>query len=112
MLTIDEFKKFDRDHPRIWQLFERYCLREIGNPGKIGAKKVMEDVRHSFRKVAGSKKKFRINNSWTSFYVRKFVLKHPHYKKRFNRKKSVADYLTSYDFDDHWRPIWREGGSS
>lgn len=77
MTTLKQrFKRFDRKNPRVFHLFRRFAFEAKENGFKhYGAKAIMEQVRWRVHMTTGGD--FKINNSYTSFYARKFMDEYP-----------------------------------
>lgn len=104
-MDVEMFKVYDTYNPEIWQAFEQFTLDVIQRGrGMFGAKAIMERVR--WYTVIERVGKYKISNSSTAFYARKFLLKYPGVKI-FQIRKSVADELCRDDFDANWIPILR-----
>lgn len=77
-----DFEKYDSENPQIWEAFVHFSFKAIGKGFKrIGARQVFEAIRWE-TKVQGNDG-FKVNNSYTSYYARKFVEKFPQHKDLF-----------------------------
>ena len=78
--TIEAFIKYFKENRPVWEHFQRIALEAAKMKFCYGAKAIMETVRFEIdrqRFGAGRKDQFKINNDWTSFYARAFVLCYP-----------------------------------
>ncbi len=82
------FEEFHQSNPKIWDLFCKFCL-EAANAGRkrLGAKAVMERLRWETFIAKDSKEEVKINNSYTAYYARKFVMAYPEYDELFTMRK-------------------------
>lgn len=70
--------KFDEENPMVWDLFVRFSLQAKSNGRDyMGAKAVIERIRW-YTSVETTGPLFKLNNSHTAYYARKFLHKHPH----------------------------------
>lgn len=83
--------RYDVENPGVWQEFERLALDLIGRGIQhYGAKAVMEVVRYH-RTVRSNDPHFRVNNTFTSYYARKFIRRYPQYRDFFDMRHSRYD---------------------
>lgn len=87
-----DFEKFDRENPEVWRLFCRFAHDALnyGARHRIGGKAVMERVRWSAI-VEEKAKPFKVNNSYTSYYVRKWQSTYPQCAHVFETRKVKSD---------------------
>ena len=86
--TIQEkFDTFNKENPIVYSLFKQQALKAI-NKGrkKISAKQLIEFIRWNIQ-FQVTKEDFKINNSFTSRYARKFV-------EEFEDHKDVFEFRT------------------
>jgi hypothetical protein len=88
--TIAAFTSYHKENPRVWYHFSRLAYRLMTQNRYYGAKFIMERVRweiddENFR--AGKRHKFKINDHWTAYYARIFLIFQPRYAKAFKRRK-------------------------
>lgn len=87
------FAQFDREHPEVWRLFERFTLDLIARGwSHYSADAVLHRVR--WETDAGAEpgsETFKINNNWTAHYARKFRRAHPAHAGFFRLRRSQAD---------------------
>ena len=104
-VTIATFLEYDLENFRLWKLFEHLALQAAQAGRKnFGAKAIMERIRWYTTIERPQDDEYKICNSWTSFYARKFALKHPRHADLFQYRRSIADGLTREHFDEHWLP--------
>ena len=89
---LQAFREFHLKNPKVYILFEAQALGAIAKGRKkIGAKSIMEWIRwelyHNITK--GS---FKLNNNFTSYYVRIFIRHHPQHADKFEIRR-----LRSYE---------------
>lgn len=86
-LTAAKFLEYHREHPDIWQHFEKLTLQLVKNGVRhYGAKAIMEVVR--FHRQVKKRDGFKISNSYTAYYARIFAIKYPQHKKFFAFKST------------------------
>lgn len=87
--TIQErFELFDRAHPDIYALFRQYAY-ELLRAGRkrYGAKSIIERIRWHMATSGKQDEDWKINNVYTSRYVRKLVEEHPEFEGFFELRK-------------------------
>jgi hypothetical protein len=87
-LSLQErFQEFDRAHPDVYALFKRLAI-ELRSAGRdhYGAKGIMEVVRFNYQ-TSSAGGEFKINNSFTSRYVRKLVYEMPEFAGFFETRR-------------------------
>lgn len=86
-MTLDaRFKVFDEQNPQVYAMF-RSSVAEAAQAGarKIGAKMIMENIRwRSMIETRGEP--WKVNNSYSSRYVRKLLAESPHLEYLFERR--------------------------
>lgn len=89
--TIQErFAEFDRAHPDVYELFRRFAfeLRDAGRK-RYSAKALIERIRWHMA-TSSTEEEFKINNVFTSRYVRKLVEQCPEFEGFFELRKLKA----------------------
>lgn len=90
LLTCDLFLVYHKAKPEVWQHFERFALSvwESGRK-KYGAKGIMERVRWHVEIESNNKEDFKVQNNFTAYYARIFLIKYPEAKEAefFNIKE-------------------------
>ena len=83
----ERFVKFDRKYPDIYWLFKRFSFEAMKAGLKnYGAKAIFERIRwHKRVELNGSD--FKINNNYTSRYVRKLIFECPEFSEFFITRK-------------------------
>ena len=90
--TIEQrFAAFDREHPRVWQLFERFAL-ELVRAGRrhYSADAVLHRVRWETDAGSNGADDFKINNDFAALYSRKWTRLHPEHAKFFRTRERRA----------------------
>jgi len=86
--TIDEaFEDFHKANPHVYKYFKDYfeMLHHRKSWQKVSGKMIMENLRWTvLTKTNGSE--FKLDNNFTSRYIRVFVKEFPQYKKCFTLK--------------------------
>ena len=91
---ILDFEKYDEENPQIWEVFVHFSFKAIGKGfSKIGAKQIFEAIRWE-TKVKGSDG-FKVNNSYSSDYSRKFVRMFPEYKDLFVFRQQLTPRINA-----------------
>lgn len=82
--TLEErWQAFDRENPQVWRAFERFTWDAIrAGRERIGAKAIWERMRW-WSSVETTGDEYRLNNSWVSFYARKFRKAYPEHAHVF-----------------------------
>lgn len=85
--TLDRFVTYHRDNPEIWRLFLKYAA-EAKRAGRerFSAKAVMERIRWECEIGGANGGKFKVNNNFTSFYVRAICGACPEFKGFFETR--------------------------
>lgn len=86
-----DFAEFDRQNPQVYRHFMIFALEAIrAGHKRIGAKAVMERVRwESAMQTIGSL--YKVNNSYVSYYARKFMADFPEHAAIFRTRKVAVD---------------------
>lgn len=77
--TIQErFEEFHAAHPDVYALFKRFAfeLREAGRE-RYGSDAIMQQIRWHYATSSSGGPDFKINDAYTSRYVRKLIADHP-----------------------------------
>ncbi|MBX6314784.1 MAG: hypothetical protein IRY99_17985 [Isosphaeraceae bacterium] len=91
-LTLQQrFELFDASNPHIYEHFKAFtlALRAAGIQ-RYGAKSIMERIRWHVAIETGNDS-FKINNNYTSRYVRKLVAEYPELRAFFEMRTLLAD---------------------
>lgn len=86
--TWARFEEYFMGNPRVWTYFKRFAAYAKAHNKKIGAKAIMERVRWEcdFGEEA-SAGEFRVNNNYTSYYVRLLISQCPEFKGFFELRE-------------------------
>ena len=86
-----KFEAYHQAHPGIYQRFKDLALRLI-EQGKThyGAKTIMEVIRYHTDADSRPGSKFKIDNSFSAYYARKFADDHPEHKHFFSMRQLKA----------------------
>lgn len=84
VLTLAErFEAFDAANPHVWRAFERFAFEAVrAGRTRIGAKAIWERMRW-WSTFETSDPEFKINNSYTAHYARKWIRLHPEHAGLF-----------------------------
>jgi len=75
---MKSFTDYDRQNPHIYSLFCALAYDYIKSGRRhLSAKLLIEEIR--WHKFVGRTDYFKVSNSYTSMYARKFLLEHPQY---------------------------------
>jgi hypothetical protein len=87
----ESFAEFDRDHPEVWRLFERFAFEAIQRGHRHhSADAILHVVRWETDANAHGKP-YKVNNNFTPYFARKFQRAHPQHAGFFRNRKSKAD---------------------
>lgn len=92
-MTIQQrFEKFHQDNPAIYELIMRFT-KEAQRRGfkNYSIKGIFERVRWHMNIETDSKDEFKLNNNYTSRYVRLIEQKHPELSGFFRTRELTAD---------------------
>lgn len=89
-LTIQDFVRFDTENPAVYRIFERFAMEAHRTGRAVGAKMIWERIRW-YAHVETQGDCFKLNNNYTAFYARKFMVAHPETADMFETRESVAD---------------------
>ena len=89
--TLDQrFGEYHAANPKVYELFERFTVEAyLRRRKRIGAKMIVERIRW-YTKVETQGDAFKINNSYTSRYVRLLTEKRPDLAPLFETRKLKA----------------------
>ena len=89
---IKAFREFDRANPKVYILFKQFALEAFRarDVRKIGARLILERIRWEMI-MEKRDEDYKINNNFTPFYARKFIIEFPEFHDRFELRSSVAD---------------------
>ena len=91
MTTRADFLDYDRRNPAVWPMFERFALEAARAGVRMGAKAIWERMRWEVRINTPGDDFAKLNNSYVSWYSRRFKEQHPGYGQIFAIRKAQAD---------------------
>ena len=92
MTTRADFEDYLEHNPNVWPTFERFALEAARRGKKIGAKAIFERMRWEISMEDTPGDEWAIfNNTYVSWYARRFQEAHPGYGQIFVTRKSQAD---------------------
>lgn len=91
MTRRGDFQDYDRQNPAVWPMFEKFALEAARCGARVGAKAIWERMRWEVRVNTPGDDFAKLNNSYVSWYARRFKERHPGYGQIFNIRKSQAD---------------------
>lgn len=79
------FQEYDQENPHLWELYKMIAFEFI-NYGyiKIGSKRICEQIRWHHK--VKTNEPYKISNTYTAYYARKFVNEFPQFAGLFNFK--------------------------
>lgn len=88
-MSIEEaFEKHLEENPLVYAVFTEYALKKLdGKRRKISAKNIIARIREA-NDGKSKANQIRINDAFTSFYVRKFIQDFPEYNGAFSLRKT------------------------
>ena len=89
----DQFVAFHNSHPEIWELFEHFAFEKIKQGFKnYSSKGIFERIRWEIALPEPEGSDFKLNNNYTAFYARTFMLRHPQYEGFFRLREQISIY--------------------
>ncbi len=88
-LQFDKFCQYDEENPQVYEAFKKFALQAVLFRGNFGAKAIAERIR--WETAVTRKGEFKLNNTYVSFFVRKFDAEFPEHKDFFKKRKSKFD---------------------
>lgn len=90
-----QFKAFHNDHPEVWDLFQRFAFEKIKRGfNNYSSKGIFERIRWEVARPEPEPSDFKLNNNYTAFYARWFMLKYPEHDGFFRLREQIS----------HWGP--------
>ena len=87
-----QFAEVDAANPHIWILFERIALGLVRQGfSRHSADAVLHRVRWELSLALHDGYRFKVSNTWSAYYARKFVATHPAHADLFELRASAAD---------------------
>ena len=94
MKTIDNFKKYHEENPRVYDLFSEFTYQVINRGFKnFSSESIINQIRW-FTSVETVGDVYKVNNDYKPYYSRKFMSDNPQYEGFFRTRLSVADSKT------------------
>lgn len=85
------FKKFHRENPQIWELFEQFALTSIGRGRTYySVEAIFARIRWHVDIETETPDPVKLNNNFAAYYARMFHAKHPDYDGFFRCRKLVT----------------------
>lgn len=72
----EQFIEFHTARPEVWTMFDARGLQHAKTRTHYSGKAIMEEIRYQMRLQYGERT-FKINDKFTAFYVRLFLVVHP-----------------------------------
>lgn len=86
------FERFDSKYPQVWDLFVKLAFERINNGRRhLSASQIVEKIRHDTNAGNSCAKRFKINNNFRAFYVRKWKQHFPEYAGFFRTRKQPSE---------------------
>jgi hypothetical protein len=88
--TIAElrFEQYHEAHPQIYAAFEQMALGQIALNRRHGsAKQIVEHLR-MFTGIRAEGEQFKLDNSFTAYYSKKFIADHPDHASFFRTRRA------------------------
>lgn len=91
--TIQEkFEQFDQDNPRVYELFVKYAAKALATGKMTSSKLIINRIRWDvYLETKDESSTFKINDAYSSRYVRKFLLQFPKYTGQFELRTLRTD---------------------
>lgn len=84
----ERFEAFDAAHPEVWQMFERLTWDAIrAGRRRFSAKTIFGKMRWDTALHADDGEGWKVNNSFTAYYARKFMDAHPAHDGFFETRR-------------------------
>ena len=92
---FDEMKqqvnRFHSEHPRIWDLFERFTFDRIHKGYKhYSVNAIFERIRWEIDGGGNDPVEFKLNNNYRAFYARRFMKMYPEYDGFFRTRTQTS----------------------
>jgi len=89
------FELYDQDHPQVWKAFERFTHDAIRKGFKnYGARSIFEAIRWHTGVNAEFPDGFKVNNTFTPDYARKFMKQYPEHEGYFRIRNQAKSNRT------------------
>lgn len=89
---LKRFLEFHSENPHVYELFEKFT-KEVIRSGRshYGAKAIMERIRWHLDVETSDAEGFKINNNYTSLYVRLLERRKPMFEGFFSKREVVNE---------------------
>lgn len=85
------FDQFDKDNPRVWELFQRFTFELISKgKNRYSSDGVLHRIRWETA-LTTNDPVYKLNNNWSPYYARKFHKVYPQHDGFFALRVSRAD---------------------
>jgi len=86
-----QFAEYDQKHPEIFEWFERIAMQEKKAGRRRGAKAIIERIRWEVMIPKNdSADPVKVDNKFTSRYVRKLIAKRPEFRTYFELRRLLV----------------------
>ena len=85
--TKENFELFHKEHPEVYELFERFALQASSRRDRYSARGIFHRIRWETM-LQNTDKLYKIDNGWSAHYARMFMDKHKHLNKFFQTRVS------------------------
>ncbi len=91
-VSQNKFEQYNKEHPEIWEEFERLANRLWDNGTRhYGSKSILEVLRYHTSVDSRPDSQFKINNNYSPYYAKMYKDKYPERKGFFeNRERRAA----------------------
>lgn len=86
--TIQQaFDEYDKANPEIYELFKKFASQVIERGRMTSSKLIINRIRWEVYTATVSSDEFKINDAFSSRYVRKYLLEFPEHEGAFNLRE-------------------------
>lgn len=90
--VTEQFNQFDRDNPKVYELFKKKVFEAIKmGKKKTSSKMILNLIRWTYYLETKSDDEFKINDRYTSHFARKFAREYPEHREMFNYRRMRKD---------------------
>jgi len=91
MKTKEQFKKYNDDNPKVYDLFCKFTNKVINRGFRnFSAESIINQIRW-FTSIETTGDVFKINNDLKPYYARQFMKDNPQHQGFFRTRLSIAD---------------------
>jgi hypothetical protein len=89
---LEQFKRFNKEHPEVWKLFVRFTKDRIAQGFEhYSSDAICHRVRWETDQPTYDKdKEFKLNNNFTAFYARRFHRRYPEHDGFFRTRRQIS----------------------